>query len=76
VYAVGLHSAGRTDDAIEALRKALERAPYDRDVLVALVTFERDAGHRREAQDYATRLAAVAPDDADVRELLHGLSAE
>jgi predicted CXXCH cytochrome family protein len=76
VYAVALHSARRGDEATAVLTKALERAPYDRSLLSALAAFERDAGHRDRALDYARRLAAVAPDDAAVRGLVRGLGGE
>ncbi len=43
-YAVSLHSTGRAREAIAVLEKALRRRPNDRDVLVALTTFNRDQG--------------------------------
>ena len=44
VYAVALHSAGRREQAIAVLKENLTRHPEDRDTLLALVTFSRDAG--------------------------------
>ena len=73
VYAVGLHSAGRTDDAVAALKENLTKHPTDRETLLALVTFNRDAGKMAEALDYAQRLAQLAPDDRRVAELIDNL---
>lgn len=42
VYAVELHSAGRTDDAMSILKENLARHSNDRDTLLALIAFTRD----------------------------------
>ena len=44
VYAVALHSAGRGEEAMRALKENLVHHPGDRDTLLALVSFSRDAG--------------------------------
>ena len=49
VYAVALHSAGRGSEAMTVLKDNLARHPDDRDTLLALISFSRDAG------DAATR---------------------
>jgi len=67
VHAVALESLGRRAEAIAVLTRALERSPYDPDLLFGLSTFNREAGHLPEAQDYARRLETVAPDDERVR---------
>ena len=73
IYAVALHSAGRGDDAIKILTDNLAKNPSDRDTLVALVTFYRDAGNIPMALDYAERLARVAPDDRNISGLVDSL---
>jgi Flp pilus assembly protein TadD len=73
VYAVGLHSAGRVDDAIAILKENLTRHPENRDSLLALVTFYRDAGNIAAALEYAQRLAQLAPDDRQISELVDAL---
>ena len=73
VYAVALHSAGRGGEAVTALKEILVRHPADRDTLVALVGFSRDAGDFAAAVDYAERLARVAPDDRSVATLIENL---
>jgi Flp pilus assembly protein TadD len=57
VYAVALHSAGRADDAMAVLKASLARHSGDRDTLLALVSFNRDAGDFAAALEYAEQLA-------------------
>jgi len=73
IYAVALHSAGRGEDAIKILTDNLAKNPSDRDTLVALVTFYRDAGNVPMALDYAERLARIAPDDRNILGLVDSL---
>ena len=72
-YAVALHSFGKVDEAIATLERARERAPADRDVLFALTTFHRDAGHLSQAVKYATQLQQLYPDDPEATALLRSL---
>jgi predicted CXXCH cytochrome family protein len=73
VYAVGLHSAGRNDEAMDVLKRALDQHPGDRDVLLALVTFNRDAGNLAAAVTYAEKAVKLAPDDRELAALLQML---
>jgi len=73
MYAVALHSTGRGDAALTVLTDGLARHPDDRDILIALTTFNRDAGNLAAALDYAERLARVAPNDPGVTGLLDDL---
>jgi predicted CXXCH cytochrome family protein len=66
VYAIALHSSGRSDDSIKTLKENLARHPEDRDTLLALITFNRDAGEINTALDYAEQLSRIAPGDRDV----------
>jgi predicted CXXCH cytochrome family protein len=70
VYAVGLHSAGRVDEAIMILKENVAKHPADRDSLLALVTFNRDAGNTASALEYAQRLAQIVPNDKQIAELV------
>jgi len=72
-YAIGLHSAGRTEEALAALRRASARNPGARNVLVALVTINRERGAGAEARRYAEMLVAAAPADPAARALLDSL---
>ncbi len=74
-YAVALHSTGRGREAIAVLEKALQRRPSDRDVLVALVTFNRDQGALAQALRYAERMAAQYPEDPEAQRLVAELRA-
>jgi Flp pilus assembly protein TadD len=73
VYAVALHSAGRSPEAVSRLKEELARHPDDRDTLLALVNFSRDAGDTSSMIDYAERLTRVAPDDRGLAGLLQEL---
>jgi predicted CXXCH cytochrome family protein len=73
VYAVALHSAGRADAAITVLKDSLARHPDDRDTLLALVTFNRDAGDIGAALEYAERLVRIAPNDRSLASLVEEL---
>ncbi|MDS4031360.1 MAG: tetratricopeptide repeat protein, partial [Candidatus Contendobacter sp.] len=70
VYAVALNGTGQGETAIRTLETVLARHPNDRDTLMALVAFQRDAGHLDAARGYARRLAALEPDNPDIQALL------
>ena len=73
VYAVALHSAAGTTDAIAVLERASTRWPGNRDVLMALATMQRDAGQTEAALRTAARLAQAYPHDRDVNALVQQL---
>jgi predicted CXXCH cytochrome family protein len=75
VYGVALHSSGRTDDSMKVLKENLARHPDDRDTLLALLAFNRDAGDLGAALDYAERLSRLAPNDRDLARLTDDLRA-
>jgi Flp pilus assembly protein TadD/ribosomal protein L40E len=75
-YAIGLHSAARTGEALAVLRRATARSPGARNVLVALVTINRERGALREARRFAEKLVAAAPADPAARSLAASLEAE
>jgi predicted CXXCH cytochrome family protein len=70
VYAVALNSAGRHDDAIGVLKENLARHPSNREILLALVAFNRDSGNLAAALEYAEQLASLAPNDIQVANLV------
>ena len=59
VYAVALHSAGKSDAAIATLKKTLADHPNDRDILEALASFYSGRGEGMEAKKYADRLKTL-----------------
>jgi predicted CXXCH cytochrome family protein len=73
VYAVGLHSAGRVDDAIATLKENLSKHPDNRDSLLAITSFYRDAGNFAAALEYAQHLAQIFPDDRRISGLVDAL---
>jgi Flp pilus assembly protein TadD len=72
-YAIALHSSARTDEALAVLRKASARNPGARNLLIALVTINRERGALGEARRYAEKLVAAAPSDPAARALLASL---
>jgi Flp pilus assembly protein TadD len=72
-YALALNGAGRADDAIRVLTSTLAAHPDDREVLVALAAFERDAGRLAAAREHAALLLARNPDDREARALADSL---
>jgi tetratricopeptide (TPR) repeat protein len=69
VLAVALHSTGQGGEAIRRLQEAVRRWPYDRDMLMALTSFQLEAGQRQDAQVTARKLVAAYPADPQVRVL-------
>src|SRR5262249_57836967 len=61
VYAVGLHSAGQVDDAMAVLKASLAPHPADRDTLLALLSYSRDAGDFGTPLQYAHQPPPGAP---------------
>ena len=59
VFAVALHSAGKSDAAIARLEKTLRAHPNDRDVLEALASFHQARGERAAANRYVEQLRAL-----------------
>jgi predicted CXXCH cytochrome family protein len=73
VYAVALHSAGRSAEALSILKRNVADHPQDRDSTMMLIGLLRDAGDLDEALVYAEALAATAPPNADVERLIQDL---
>ena len=73
VYAVALHSAGRGNEAIAALKENLVRHPNDRDTLLALINFSRESGDISSALEYAERLELIAPNAPGLTGLIQDL---
>jgi Tfp pilus assembly protein PilF len=73
VYAVALNSAGRGAEAMALLKETLVRHPNNRDTLLALISFTRDAGETATALEYAEQLAKAFPGDSSVTALVEDL---
>jgi Tfp pilus assembly protein PilF len=70
VYAVALQSSGQIDRALKVLEQAHRNRPADREVLVAMISFERQKGDLRSAVVYARQLIQLSPSDPQAKSLL------
>ncbi|HEY8128133.1 MAG TPA: tetratricopeptide repeat protein, partial [Hyphomicrobium sp.] len=70
VYGVALHDTGKPAEAIEVLKSALTRHPYDRNILWALATYAIEAGDYASALERAALLSQLEPNRTDVTQLL------
>jgi tetratricopeptide (TPR) repeat protein len=73
VYGVALHQSGQVQRALQVLTEAQQRHPADRDILLALVQYHRQAGARQSAIAWARKLVEVSPGDEQARRLLESL---
>jgi len=73
IYGVALHSAGRWQEAIAYLKDSLAAHPETRDIVMAIVSFSREAGDTATALQYAEQAARIAPDDPAVKGLVNEL---
>jgi tetratricopeptide (TPR) repeat protein len=73
IYGVALHSAGRQQEAITYLRESVAGHPETLDILMAIVSFSREAGDTATALEYAEQVAKIAPDDPAARRLVDEL---
>jgi len=73
VYAVALNDTGSPGEAISVLKRTHEHHPTDRDVLVALIAYERDGGEISAALTYAQELAMLEPSNPQIRILINDL---
>jgi len=70
VYAVGLNSAGRRDDALAVLKESLQGNPNNRELLSAAINFSREKGDVVTALEYAERMARLIPNDTRLTDLV------
>jgi Flp pilus assembly protein TadD len=76
VYAVALHDTGDARAAVATLESALEQHPYDRDILLALAGYQREAGNVARAGEIVRLLKELEPDNAEIASLSSDLSAQ
>jgi Tfp pilus assembly protein PilF len=74
VYAVALNSTAQAPAAIKVLEAAHQDFPLDHEVLLGLVTFNRDLGNQAAAKGWAKLLLALAPNDKGLQQLLKSLN--
>ena len=73
VYAVALNSTGSGAEATALLERTHKKHPTDRNVLVDLVTLERDRGDLTAAITHAQELNALEPGNPQIRALVDDL---
>jgi predicted CXXCH cytochrome family protein len=73
VYAIALSSIGSAAEATALLERTHKQHPTDRDILVALTTFERDSGNFAVALTHARELAVLEPGNPQIRQLVEDL---
>lgn len=73
VYAVALNDTGRKSESIRVLEEAHKRRPADREVLYALINFNRANGDIPAAVEYAEKLIEVSPENSEATRILHEL---
>ena len=75
VHGVALHDLRSPAAALAALTRALERHPADRDLLLTLAAYSREAGDLSRALGYARQAASLDPGDVETRRLVRELEA-
>jgi Flp pilus assembly protein TadD len=73
IYGVALHSAGHQHEAIAYLKDSLPAHPENRDIVMAIISFSREAGDAATALRYAEQAARIAPDDPAVKRMVEEL---
>jgi len=71
VYGVGLFSAGKTALSLEILRKASQKFPGNREILLGLASIAGESGDLAEANRYAKKFQQVAPSDPRGQQLVN-----
>jgi Flp pilus assembly protein TadD len=61
IYAVGLYTSGKPEKAVSLLQEAQSKYPQNRDILNALVAYQREQGNETAARNYARKLQALTP---------------
>lgn len=69
VYAIALNSLGDSEDALEVLRDAKTQHPFDREILLALITINLEYGSKSEAQTYFRDFKMLWPGAPETRAL-------
>jgi predicted CXXCH cytochrome family protein len=75
VYAVALHSLGKTDKALSVLSGGLARHPGSIDLLLLLVAYNQEKGDLEQALLHAHKIQEILPGNPDVKGLIRKLEA-
>lgn len=74
VYGVAVHDTGDPARGLAILREALERHPWNRDLLQGVVSFAAELGRRDEAREAARKLVQLSPGDQELLRQWQSLS--
>lgn len=74
VYAVALNSSGQAAKAIHELEATHNDFPQDQDVLIGLITFNRDMGQLTAAKRWADTLLTLRPNEQGLQQLRDSLN--
>ena len=74
VYAVALNGNGESEHSIRILEDVHAKFPYDRDVLFALVSYNKAMGNMPAATAYANKLVEMDPRYGSVDQIMQQLS--
>lgn len=73
VYAVALKANGQVASALSILEQAHDKHPYDRNILIALVTYYNEMGNMKAATTYAVKLVKIDPQYDSAAQILQQL---
>lgn len=73
VLAVAQHDTGKISESMATLGDAIARHPYDRDLLMAMITYEVEAGALGSALERAELLNKLEPNSPQIAQLLASL---
>ena len=61
VYGIGLNSTGKPEQALKILEATHRRHPTDQQVLIALISMNRELGNAKAAQKFIEKLQVLSP---------------
>ncbi|MCP3850651.1 MAG: tetratricopeptide repeat protein [Gammaproteobacteria bacterium] len=70
VYAIALNSSGYSEKALKTLNNVYEKQPENTDIIIALITFNRNIGNYKDALVYAKKLDEISPNDPSIQRLI------
>lgn len=73
VHAVAMHGSGKAREAVDILKAALSRHPYDREILMALISYELEMKEFTSALQRAELMGQLEPERGDVQRLIDRL---
>ncbi len=73
VYAIALNSSQQTKEALSVLDKLHQKFSDDSEILISLITINKEAGNRKQALSYAYKLNDLMPGNQNVKNLINEL---